>query len=150
RKVYDRRAYSHAAYRRRVAADGKANQPWEEHRMRKLTRRAFHAITLAAATCLAGMAHAQQIDLAGRTVTLIHNVAPGGATALTAQLAADAWARTMAGNPTIIVQSVEGGALSRGIHQVMNSRPDGLTVGWLAWDGSTRVLDPAELQIPFD
>jgi len=118
--------------------------------MKKLTRRAFHAMTLAAATCLAGAAEAQQIDLAGKTVTLVINVAPGGATALTAQLAAEAWAKTMAGNPTIVVQPVEGGALSRGIHQVMNSRPDGLTVGWLAWDGSTRILDPVELQIPFD
>lgn len=94
-------------------------------------------------------AAAQVIDLAGRTVTIVHNAAPGGSTGLTAQLAADAWSQTMEGNPTIVVQSVEGGALSRGILQVMNARPDGRTLGWLAWQGSTRVLDPVERQIPF-
>lgn len=94
-------------------------------------------------------AQAQVIDLSGQTVTLIHNAAPGGSTGLGAQVAADAWSKTMAGNPTIVVQSVEGGALARGIRQVMNSRPDGRTLGWVAWSGSTRVLDPEELQIPF-
>jgi len=107
------------------------------------------AAAAVAAFGAAGTAGAQVIDLSGQTVTLIHNAAPGGATGLGAQLAADAWAKKMAGNPTIVVQSVEGGALSRGILQVMNSRPDGKTVGWVAWSGATRVLDPAELQIPF-
>jgi tripartite-type tricarboxylate transporter receptor subunit TctC len=103
------------------------------------------AIALAGATA----AHAQVIDLSGQTVTLVHNAAPGGSTGLGAQIAADAWSKTMAGNPTIVVQSVEGGALARGIRHVMNARPDGRTLGWVAWSGSTRVLDPEELQIPF-
>ncbi|MFC7705472.1 hypothetical protein ACFQXB_14850 [Plastorhodobacter daqingensis] len=94
-------------------------------------------------------AAAQPIDLTGQTVTIVHNAAPGGATGLGAQIAANAWAKTMAGAPTIVVQSVEGGALSRGILQVMNARPDGRTIGWLAWNGSTRILDPEPLQIPF-
>jgi len=92
---------------------------------------------------------AQVIDLAGQTVTLIHNAAPGGSTGLGAQLAAEAWSKTMAGKPTIVVQSVEGGALSKGILQVLNARPDGKTISWVAWSGATRVLDPVELQIPF-
>ena len=94
-------------------------------------------------------AAAQVIDLEGRTVTIVHNASPGGSTGLISQLAADAWSQTMAGNPTIVVQSVEGGALSRGILHVMNARPDGRTLGWVAWQGSTRVLDPVERQIPF-
>jgi hypothetical protein len=36
------------------------------------------------------------------------------------------------GNPEIVVQSVAGGTLTRGIQQVMNARPDGKTLGWLA------------------
>jgi len=108
---------------------------------------AFSALTF---TAVGGYpAVSQPIDLSGQTVTLIHNVSPGGATGIVATLAAQAWSKTMAGNPTMIVQSVEGGAMSRGILQVMNSRPDGKTVGWVAWSGATRVLDPAELQIPF-
>jgi len=105
---------------------------------------------LMAALAIPAAAPAQVIDLAGRTVTIVHNAAPGGATGLSAQLVADAWAQTMAGNPTIVVQSVEGGALSRGILHVMNARPDGRTLGWVAWQGSTRILDPRDQQIPFE
>jgi len=113
------------------------------------SRRRIAAAAAALAMFTASQSLAQVIDLAGQTVTLVHNAAPGGATAIGAQIAANAWAKTMAGKPTIIVQSVEGGALSRGIHQVLNARPNGLTIGWLAWNGSTRILDPDELQIPF-
>ncbi|MBF9044206.1 hypothetical protein HKCCE4037_12760 [Rhodobacterales bacterium HKCCE4037] len=97
----------------------------------------------------AGTAMSQVIDLEGETVTIVHNAAPGGSTGLSSQVLADVWAQTMEGNPTIVVQSVEGGALTRGIQQVMNSRPDGLTIGYVAWQGTTRILDPEELQIPF-
>lgn len=109
----------------------------------------FGAATLLMGSAALTNAQAQVIDLSGKTVTLVHNAAPGGSTGLGAQIAADAWSKTMAGNPTIVVQSVEGGALARGIRQVMNARPDGRTLGWVAWGGSTRVLDPEELQIPF-
>lgn len=113
-------------------------------------RKALLAATALASGLAAVPASAQEIDLAGRTVTIVHNASPGGATGLSAQLVADAWSRTMAGEPTIVVQSVEGGALSRGILHVMNARPDGRTLGWLAWQGSTRILDPDEQQIPFE
>ncbi|MBF9033214.1 hypothetical protein HKCCE2091_03100 [Rhodobacterales bacterium HKCCE2091] len=103
----------------------------------------------AGALMTAGAATAQVIDLEGQTVTIIHNAAPGGSTGLSSQVLADMWSQTMEGNPTIVVQSVEGGALTRGIQQVMNSRPDGLTLGYVAWQGTTRILDPEELQIPF-
>ncbi|MBI1619590.1 type 2 periplasmic-binding domain-containing protein [Aquamicrobium zhengzhouense] len=113
----------------------------------------FRTACLAGAAAIAMIgakpADAQVIDLSGQTVTLVHNAAPGGSTGLGAQVAAEAWMKTMAGNPTIVVQSVEGGALARGIRHVMNARPDGRTLGWVAWSGSTRVLDPEELQIPF-
>jgi len=116
---------------------------------RKMNMLCGIAFAVAGGVVAATPSAAQVIDLAGQTVTLIHNAAPGGSTGLGSQLAAEAWAKTMAGNPTIVVQSVEGGALSKGILQVMNSRPDGKTVGWVAWSGATRVLDPVELQIPF-
>lgn len=112
----------------------------------------WHGLAAVAALTLAAAApgQAQVIDLEGETVTIVHNASPGGATGLGAQVAADAWAKTMAGNPNIVVQSVAGGALTQGIQHVMNARPDGETIGWLAWQGSTRILDPEELQIPFE
>ncbi|WP_127104111.1 hypothetical protein [Pararhodobacter zhoushanensis] len=115
----------------------------------KTTQAALFGAAAALALSAANPALAQVIDLEGRTVTIVHNASPGGSTGLTAQLVADAWTHTMAGEPTIIVQSVEGGALSRGILQVMNARPDGRTLGWLAWQGSTRILDPEDRQIAF-
>lgn len=117
------------------------------------TKNWLFAAAAGTALCLAagsGPAAAQVIDLEGETVTIVHNASPGGSTGLGAQLAADAWAKKMAGNPTIVVQSVAGGALTKGITHVMKARPDGLTIGWLAWQGSTRILDPEPLQIPFE
>ncbi|WP_172294656.1 hypothetical protein [Pseudoruegeria sp. HB172150] len=119
----------------------------------KLTKSTIFQQAMASALIAAAFAlpaSAQVIDLDGETVTIVHNASPGGATGLGSQLAADAWAKTMAGNPTIVVQSVQGGALTKGINHVMNARPNGLTIGWLAWQGSTRILDPEPLQIPFD
>lgn len=115
-----------------------------------IIRSAMTAASVAAIT-LAGAApgYADPIDLEGETVTLVHNVAPGGATAISAQVLADAWSKTMAGDPTMVVQSVSGGALTKGIDYVMDARPDGKTLGYLAWQGTTRILDPEVLQIPF-
>ncbi|MBR9765418.1 MAG: hypothetical protein GYB53_18320 [Rhodobacteraceae bacterium] len=104
----------------------------------------------AMALVLAGPASADVLDLEGKTVTLVHNASPGGATGLSAQVLADAWSKTMAGNPTVVVQSVAGGALTKGIDHVMEARPNGLTLGYLAWQGTTRILDPEPLQIPFE
>lgn len=118
--------------------------------MTKPTRWYGLAATAALAWGAAAPALAQVIDLEGKTVTIVHNASPGGATGLGAQVAAEAWSQTMAGNPDIVVQSVSGGALTQGINHVMNARPDGTTIGWLAWQGSTRILDPEELQIPFE
>jgi tripartite-type tricarboxylate transporter receptor subunit TctC len=111
--------------------------------------RAFVAATVAALSVSAAPGAAEVIDLSGETVTIVHNASPGGATGLSAQVLADAWAKTMEGDPTVVVQAVPGGALTKGINQVMNARPNGLTIGYLAWQGSTRILDPEPLQIPF-
>ncbi|MGI3165912.1 hypothetical protein [Pseudooceanicola sp. 200-1SW] len=111
---------------------------------------ALAASALALCLSLAVPAGAQVLDLDGKTVTLVHNASPGGATGISAQVLADAWAKTMAGNPTVVVQSVAGGALTKGIDHVMEARPNGLTLGYLAWQGTTRILDPEPLQIPFE
>lgn len=116
---------------------------------RPLARLALGAAAAALTLGAAAPVLADVLDLEGKTVTLVHNASPGGATGLGAQIAADAWAKTMAGNPTIVVQSVAGGALTKGIDHVLRARPDGKTLGWLAWQGSTRILDPEPLQVPF-
>lgn len=105
-------------------------------------------VAIVAAALMPAAVNAQ--SMAGKTITLIHNASPGGSTGLGAQVAADAWAKAIEGNPTFVVQSVAGGALTKGINSVMNARPNGTTLGWLAWQGSTRILDVPELQVAFD
>lgn len=105
-------------------------------------------VAMLAATVLPLSANAQ--DMAGKTITLIHNASPGGATGVGAEVAAQAWAKAIPGNPEMIVQAVPGGALTKGINAVKNARPDGTTLGWVAWQGSTRILDPEELQFDWN
>ena len=89
-------------------------------------------------------------SMAGKTITLIHNASPGGSTGLGAQILANYWSKAIEGEPTMIVQSVPGGALTKGINQARNAKPDGTTIGYVAWSGSTRILDDPALQIPFE
>ena len=117
--------------------------------MKRIFTAGAAAVTVAGVVLHGTTAVAQVIDLSGETVTIVHNASPGGSTGLSSQVLADAWAETMEGNPTIVVQSEPGGALTQGINRVLDARPDGLTLGYLAWQGSTRILDPEELQIPF-
>ena len=118
--------------------------------MRRFTATYAAVAALAGPALLGAPANAQAIDLSDETVTIVHNASPGGSTGLSSQVLADAWAETMEGDPTIVVQSEPGGALTQGINRVLDARPDGLTLGYLAWQGSTRILDPEELQIPFE
>lgn len=89
-------------------------------------------------------------SMAGKTITLIHNASPGGSTGLGSQILANYWSKAIEGSPTMIVQSVPGGALTKGIHAAMNSKADGTTLGYVAWSGSTRILDDPALQIKFE
>lgn len=105
-------------------------------------------VAILAAAFMPAAVNAQ--SMAGKTITLIHNASPGGSTGLGAQVVADAWSKAIDGTPTFIVQSVAGGALTKGINAVINARPNGTTLGYLAWQGSTRILDVPALQIAFD
>ncbi|WP_068302132.1 hypothetical protein [Pararhodobacter sp. CCB-MM2] len=104
------------------------------------------ACSLALVAPGAAMAEA---DFSGETVRIVYNAGPGGATGLFAQILAAHLGRHLPGEPEVIAESMPGGALLRGIQAVYHSEPDGLTLGWLAWGGATRVLDPEELRVPF-
>ncbi len=108
------------------------------------------ALTLG--VCLSALAAAPAVaaeDLSGETVQIVYNTGPGGAVGLSAQLIAANLGRFLPGEPEVIAVPMPGGALLRGIRYVHASEPDGLTLGWLAWGGATRVIDPPELQVPF-
>ncbi|PTX03450.1 hypothetical protein [Pararhodobacter aggregans] len=90
-----------------------------------------------------------EVDFSGETIEIVFNTGPGGAVGLSAQIAAQHLGRFLPGTPEVIAVPMPGGALLRGIQYVYASDPDGLTLGWLAWGGSTRVLDPEALRVPF-
>ncbi|MCA2010276.1 hypothetical protein LCM17_02160 [Cereibacter sphaeroides] len=107
------------------------------------------AIAASVMVCsLAAPANAD-VDFSGETIEIVFNTGPGGAVGLSAQVAAQHLGRFVPGNPEVIAVPMPGGALLRGIQYVYASEPDGLTLGWLAWGGSTRVLDPEALRVPF-
>lgn len=95
-----------------------------------------------------GMAPVQAQDrYQGETIRIIINLGAGGSTGVLAQLFANHWKRNIPGNPDIIVQPVTGGAQMAGIVAAQNARPDGLTVGWVAWSGPTRAIGPESQNI---
>lgn len=93
-----------------------------------------------------GPVHAQD-RYQGETIRIIINLGAGGSTGVLAQLFANHWKRLIPGNPEIIVQPVTGGAQMAGIVAAQNARPDGLTVGWVAWSGPTRAIGPASQNV---
>jgi hypothetical protein len=102
----------------------------------------------ALALAIPGAAMAE-VDFGGETVRIVYNAGPGGATGVFAQVLAANIDRYLPGQPEVIAEPMPGGGLLRGIQHVYNAEPDGLTLGWLAWGGATRVLDPDELRVPF-
>ena len=108
------------------------------------------ACVAAGGLALIGLAHpalAQSYE--GETIEIVYNTGPGGAVGLTAQLVAQHIGKHIEGNPEVVAVAMPGGALLKGIQFVNNAKPDGNTVGWLAWGGSTRVMDPEPLRVKF-
>lgn len=100
-----------------------------------------------AALALAPTASAQSYE--GETIEIVYNTGPGSAVGLTAQLVAQHLGKHIEGQPEVVAVSMPGGALLKGIQYVNTAKPDGNTLGWLAWGGSTRVLDPEPLRVKF-
>lgn len=107
-----------------------------------------HTLLVGAAALGLGLAPVQAQDrYQGQTIRIIINLGAGGSTGVMAQLFANHWKRYIPGNPEIIVQPVTGGAQMAGIVAAQNARPDGLTIGWVAWSGPTRAIGPAEQNV---
>lgn len=120
--------------------------PWGGNHMKTLKPVIGLALAVAALS-QAPAATAQSYE--GETIEIVYNTGPGGAVGLTAQLVAQHLGKHVEGNPEVVAVSMPGGALLRGIQYVNTAKPDGNTVGWLAWGGSTRVLDPEPLRVKF-
>jgi len=94
------------------------------------SRRITLALTLAAATTLAGALRAAAEDFyAGKTVTVIVGFAPGGGVDTTARTVARHLVRFIPGQPGLVVQNMEAAAgLIAATHMTRRVVPDGLTL----------------------
>lgn len=75
-------------------------------------------------------AQAQADFYAGKTVTLIATTAPGGTGDLRVKAMLPFLKKHIPGNPTVVIEYMDGGGGRKGANHVYNSvKPDGLTIG---------------------
>ena len=88
------------------------------------------AVLLLCVDSVATCAHAQENFYAGKTVTLIATTAPGGTGDLRVKSMVPFLKKHIPGNPTIVVEYMDGGGGRKGANHLYNSvSPDGLTIG---------------------
>lgn len=98
--------------------------------MPKLPKAPFFAVGLIAAALLGSLpaAQAQQVDFAGKRITMIIPYQEGSGSTLHGRLLATAMEKLLPGSPTIVVKNIDGGGSVKGINQfAKDARPDGLT-----------------------
>ena len=77
-----------------------------------------------------GLAYSQENFYAGKTVTLIATTAPGGTGDLRVKAMMPFLKKHIPGNPTVVIQYMDGGGGRKGANHLFNSaKPDGLTIG---------------------
>ncbi len=76
------------------------------------------------------LAHSQDNFYAGKTVTLVATTAPGGTGDLRVRAMLPFFKRHIPGNPTMVIEYMDGGGGRKGANHLFNSvKPDGLTIG---------------------
>ena len=97
------------------------------------------SIALASATALAGAlggcasttapaAEPEEVSFEGETISLIVPFAPGGSSDVIARLVAAELPAFLEGEPTIIVENVEGGGGASGMQRMLSKKADGTTI----------------------
>jgi tripartite-type tricarboxylate transporter receptor subunit TctC len=77
-----------------------------------------------------GFAYCQDNFYAGKTITLVATTAPGGSGDLRVRAMMPFLKKHIPGNPTVVIQYIDGGGGRKGANHVYNSvKPDGLTIG---------------------
>src|SRR5690554_2162418 len=114
----------------------------------------FQFITVVAAVLplLVVPATAEEVDFSGKTITFIVPYGPGGGSSTHARAIASLLEKELPGNPTIVIENIEGGGSVRGLnifHQT--AKPDGLTIAGLG-TGSffSHMLGAATVNYPLE
>src|SRR5215470_11208644 len=88
---------------------------------------------------IGGVALAQTPFFQGKTVTILESSAPGGVGSMRTKAVVPFLQKYIPGNPTIVVQNMEGGGGRKAANHLCTSvRPDGITIG--------RMSTPIEMQ----
>ena len=76
------------------------------------------------------LGYSQENFYAGKTITLVAFTAPGGSGDLRVKAALPFLKKHIPGNPTIVIEYMDGGGGRKGANHLFHSaRPDGLTIG---------------------
>ena len=106
-----------------------------------LRRIAVSMSMLFAAFGIAASAHAADINpetyFKGKTISLVVDFRPGGGTDLHARHFAQTFGKFIPGNPNIVVRNISPNPAGR--NYVWKSKPDGLTISFLAEPGQDTV-----------
>jgi tripartite-type tricarboxylate transporter receptor subunit TctC len=79
---------------------------------------------------MGGVAFPQTSFFQGKTVTILESSAPGGVGSMRTKAVVPFLQKYIPGNPTIVVQYMDGGGGRKAANHIYNSvRPDGLTIG---------------------
>jgi tripartite-type tricarboxylate transporter receptor subunit TctC len=79
---------------------------------------------------LPSISYSQENFYAGKTITLVATTAPGGTGDLRVKAMVPFLKKHIPGNPTVVIQYMDGGGGRKGANHLFNSaKPDGLTVG---------------------
>lgn len=88
-------------------------------------------VAVAALLAMTGPALAE-VDFSGQTIELIVPYGPGGGSSTHARAIAPLLEQELPGNPSIVIQNIEGGGSVRGLNQFhARAAPDGLTIAAL-------------------
>lgn len=96
-----------------------------------MSRLKLMVLTLAGAVGLFAVnAYSQSDFYSGKTVTLVATTAPGGTGDLRVKAMMPFLKKHIPGNPTVVIQYMDGGGGRKGANHIYNSvAPDGLTIG---------------------
>jgi hypothetical protein len=103
-----------------------------------------------ASSLAAGKGYAQEAFYKGKRLTILANFAPGGSTDTEARVLARHIGRLIDGDPSVVIQNIEGAAGLVGAKYVGEIAPrDGTLVGYLTGAAFLYALDPNRFRVDF-
>jgi tripartite-type tricarboxylate transporter receptor subunit TctC len=88
---------------------------------------------------------------AGKTLTMVNNYPPGGASDTEGRIFARFLPKYIPGNPKIIFKNVAGAGGLTGFNWLGEvAKPDGLTASFMTWNPMLQIVKDPALRVPFD